>query len=84
MLNFDEPEFVSVTARVWLVPTEMLPKLTLDGFSVICALANAFEVRQRIAEKKTNTRNPQEISLQQGELFTAQPLCAAREQRGGG
>jgi hypothetical protein len=30
-------------------------------------------VRERIAEKKTNKRNPNRISPQQGELFTRQP-----------
>jgi hypothetical protein len=74
MVTFDPPEFVSVTAFVILAPTEMLPKLTVEGLSVICPLPpNAFEVRERIAEKKNNKRNPQEISLHLGELFTAQP-----------
>jgi hypothetical protein len=74
MLTFDPPEFVSVTGFVWLVPTEMLPKLTVEGLSVICPLPpNALEVRERIAERKTNKRNPHGISLHLGELFTAQP-----------
>ena len=52
----------------------MLPKLRVEGLSVICPLPpNAVEVRERIAEKKTNKRNPREISLQLGELFTTQP-----------
>jgi len=73
-----------VNAFVWLVPTAMLLKVRVEGLGVICAAAKAFGVKKRIAEKKTNKRNPQEISLQQGEFFTAQPLCAARELRGGG
>ena len=74
MVTFELPELFKVTACVWLAPTEMLPKLRVEGLSVICPLApNAFEVRERIKEKKTNKRNLHEISLQQGELFTAQP-----------
>lgn len=85
MVTFEPPEFVRVNAFVVLVPTGMLPKVRLEGFGAICPLpANAFEVRERIAEKKKNKQNPQEISLQQGEFFTAQPRCAARELRGGG
>src|SRR5579864_8310197 len=61
----------------------MLLKVRVEGLGVICAAAKAFGVKKRIAEKKPNKRNPQEISLQQGEFFTAQPLCAARELRGG-
>lgn len=72
MLTFIPPEFVRVTVCVWLVPTATLPKVTVEGLSVICPLpANALEARKRIAEKTTNKRNPHGISLQQGEeLFT--------------
>ena len=71
MLTFDPPVFVRVTDFVWLAPTETLPKLMVEGLNVICPLPpNAFEVRERIAEKKTNKRNPKKISLHLGELFT--------------
>ena|SRR5438552_2256526 len=74
MLTFEPPEFVSVTGVVWLVPTETLPKLMVEGLSAICPLPpNALEVRERIAERKTNQRNPHGISLHLGELFTVQP-----------
>lgn len=71
-VTFVPPEFVSVTACVWLVPTATPPKLTFVGLSVICPLpANALEARRRIAEKKADKRNPHGIPLQQGEeLFT--------------
>ena len=68
------PEFVRVTACVWLAPTVTLPKLMVEGLSVICPPApNAFDGMERIAKEKTNKRNLHEISLQQGELFTTRP-----------
>jgi hypothetical protein len=75
MVNFQPPEFVRTTGCVWLMPTEMLPKLRVEGFSVICPLAaDALEVRERIAEKRTNQRNPHEISLHlELKRFTARP-----------
>jgi len=68
MVTLVPPEFVSVTACVWLVPTATPPKLMFEGLSVICPLAaNAVDARKRIAGKKANKRNPHGIPLQQGE-----------------
>lgn len=75
MVNLVPPEFVSVTVCIWLAPTAMLPKFTAEGLGVIWPLpANALEARKRMAEKRDSKRNPDRISLQQGEeLFTVQP-----------
>ena len=52
-VNFDPPEFVRVTDCTWLVPTGMLPKLIVEGFSASCPLApNAFEVIERTARER--------------------------------
>lgn len=76
MVNLDQPEFVRVSDCVWLLPTETLPKLMLEGFTVSCPEpADAGEVKARTTEKKKNKRNPHEISLHLDiRLFTVQPL----------
>jgi hypothetical protein len=80
MVNFEPPEFASVTDCVWLLPTETLPKLMVEGFTVSCPVApDACEVSARIVEKRKNKRNPREISLHlEPKLFTARPLVVPR------
>lgn len=74
MVNLDQPEFVRVSDCVWLLPTETLPKLMLEGFTVSW-LAAPDEVNARIAPKKKNKRSPHEILLHlEPKVFTARPL----------
>jgi hypothetical protein len=76
MVNFEPPEFARVTDFVWLLPTETLPKLTFEGFTVSCPVApDACEESARIAAKKKYKRSPNEISLHLApKFFTARPL----------
>src|SRR5258708_28069633 len=85
MVNFGPPEFVRVTDCVWLLPTETLPKLTFEGFTVSCRVApDACKVSARIVAKKKNKRSPHETPLHlEPKFFTARPLVPL-ELRGGG
>lgn len=82
----EPPEFVRVTACVWLVPTVTPTKLTFEGLTASVPLpANAVELKVKIAANERSETNLNGILVHFGpRFFTARPRKAALELPGWG
>lgn len=75
MVTLEPPEFVRVTAWVWLVPTGTPLKVTIEGFAESCPLA-ANKVEERATTANSEGKIPNRTLLHfKGENFTARPLA---------
>jgi hypothetical protein len=76
MVIFEPPEFANVTDCDWLLPTETLPKLMVDGVTTSCPVpAIAFELNARMIGKRKSKQYPRWTALYLGaESFTIRPL----------
>src|SRR4029077_1749141 len=81
---FKLPEFVRLTACVWLVPIGMPLKLMVEGFNVSCPLANAAEDRTKITKDRQRQINPDGMLFFEPRFLTTRPQTPCQSCAAGG
>jgi len=76
------PELVKVTDWLWLLPTETVPKLIVEGLTTSCPVPAA-ACKLKVSMRKSKMQNPRWIALcPEPEYFTERPFCRASARLG--